>query len=117
MCKVLICHFCIIDIVLLLYLYLWLIFFSILDLNRAINIIHDSEHPVTTFALLDTGTCLMADLHFDMLMSKMGGIYIPKKATKIESKGPRYEVQDFIIKLGSVSIGPSFRGILVEVMC
>lgn len=90
--------------------------FLILDLNRAINIIHDSEHPVTTFALLDTGTCLMADLHFDMLMSKMGGIYIPKKATKIESKGPRYEVQDFIIKLGSVSIGPSFRGILVEVM-
>lgn len=85
------------------------------DPNRAVNIIHNSEHPVTTFALLDTGTCLMADSQFDMLMSKMSGLYTPKKSTKIESKGPRYEVQDFIIKLGSVSIGPSFRGILVEV--
>ncbi|GFV75101.1 mediator of RNA polymerase II transcription subunit 20 [Trichonephila clavipes] len=83
--------------------------------NRAVNIVHDSEHPVTCFALLDTGTCLMADSQFDMLMAKMAGIYIPKKAIKIESKGPRYEVQDFVIKLGSVSIGPSFRGLLVEV--
>ncbi|KAG8186568.1 hypothetical protein JTE90_020865 [Oedothorax gibbosus] len=83
--------------------------------NRIVNIIHDSEHPVTTFALLDTGTCLMADSQFDMLMLKMAGIYMPKKALKIESKGPRYEVHDFVIKLGSVSIGPSFRGILVEV--
>ncbi|XP_054711559.1 mediator of RNA polymerase II transcription subunit 20-like isoform X2 [Uloborus diversus] len=83
--------------------------------NRAVNIIHNSEHPVTTFALLDTGTCLMADSQLDMLMVKMAGIYIPKKATKIESKGPRYEIRDFVIKLGSVSIGPSFRGILVEV--
>lgn len=57
----------------------------------------------------------MADSQFDMLMAKMAGIYVPKKASKIESKGPRYEVQDFVIKLGSVSIGQSFRGILVEV--
>ncbi|KAF8766619.1 Mediator of RNA polymerase II transcription like protein [Argiope bruennichi] len=54
--------------------------------NRAVNIIHNSEHPATGFALLDTGTCLMADSHFDMLMAKMAGIYIPKKAIKIESK-------------------------------
>lgn len=92
-----------------------MLFINISDSNRIVNIIHDSEHPVTTFALLDTGTCLMADSQFDMLMLKMAGIYMPKKALKIESKGPRYEVQDFVIKLGSVSIGPSFRGILVEV--
>ncbi|XP_023230310.1 mediator of RNA polymerase II transcription subunit 20 [Centruroides vittatus] len=83
--------------------------------NRAINVIHDSEHPATCFALLDTGTCLVADTQFDMLMLKMAGIYTPKKSTKIESKGPRYEVADFLVKVGSVSMGPSFRGILVEV--
>ncbi|XP_064487988.1 mediator of RNA polymerase II transcription subunit 20-like [Ornithodoros turicata] len=82
---------------------------------RCINIIHDTEHPATCFSLLDTGLCLVADLTFDMLMMKLSGIYTAKKSTKIESKGPRYEVADFLVKVGSVSLGPSFRGILVEV--
>ncbi|KAL1416131.1 hypothetical protein MTO96_006400 [Rhipicephalus appendiculatus] len=59
--------------------------------------------------------CLVADITFDMLMLKMAGIYSAKKSTKIESRGPRYEVADFLVKVGSVSMGPSFRGILVEV--
>ncbi|CAN8018243.1 unnamed protein product, partial [Ixodes persulcatus] len=83
--------------------------------SRSVNIIHDTEHPATCFALLDTGLCLVADTTFDMLMLKMAGIYSPKKSTKMEAKGPRYEVADFLVKVGSVSMGPSFRGILVEV--
>ncbi|XP_075751517.1 mediator complex subunit 20 isoform X1 [Rhipicephalus microplus] len=83
--------------------------------SHSVNIIHDTEHPATCFALLDTGMCLVADITFDMLMLKMAGIYSAKKSPKIESRGPRYELADFLIKVGSVSMGPSFRGILVEV--
>ncbi|KAH9381420.1 hypothetical protein HPB48_009000 [Haemaphysalis longicornis] len=82
--------------------------------SRSVNIIHDTEHPATCFALLDTGMCLVADITFDMLMLKMAGIYTSKKSTKIESRGPRYEIADFLVKVGSVCMGPSFRGILVE---
>lgn len=82
---------------------------------RAVNVLHNSEQPASSFALLDTGTCLVADNLFDHLMGKLTGIYSPKKATRIESKGQRYEVVDFLVKIGSVSMGSSFKGILVEV--
>ncbi|KAH7947157.1 hypothetical protein HPB52_007761 [Rhipicephalus sanguineus] len=67
--------------------------------SHSVNIIHDTEHPATCFALLDTGMCLVADITFDMLMLKMAGIYSAKKSTKIESRGPRYEVADFLVKV------------------
>uniref|UniRef100_A0A1B0D487 Mediator of RNA polymerase II transcription subunit 20 n=1 Tax=Phlebotomus papatasi TaxID=29031 RepID=A0A1B0D487_PHLPP len=41
--------------------------------------------------------------------------YTSKKQTKTESKGPRFELGDFLIKLGSVTMSQSFKGILVEV--
>lgn len=34
---------------------------------------------------------------------------------QIESKGPRFELCDFVIKLGSVTMSQTFKGILVEV--
>jgi mediator of RNA polymerase II transcription subunit 20 len=33
----------------------------------------------------------------------------------MDSKGPKYQLGDFTVKIGSVSLGPSFRGILIEV--
>ena len=43
--------------------------------------------------------------------------YYKQKNIKIESKGQRYEMGDFIIKIGSVVFGQSatFKGVLVEV--
>ena len=40
-----------------------------------------------------------------------------RKNAKFESKGQRYEMGDFVIKIGSVVLGAntSFKGILVEV--
>uniref|UniRef100_A0A8U7P2I6 Mediator of RNA polymerase II transcription subunit 20 n=1 Tax=Corvus moneduloides TaxID=1196302 RepID=A0A8U7P2I6_CORMO len=37
------------------------------------------------------------------------------KANKIESRGTRYQYCDFLVKLGTVTMGPSARGISVEV--
>lgn len=34
---------------------------------------------------------------------------------QIESKGPRFELGDFLIKLGSVAMSQNFKGVLIEV--
>jgi len=53
---------------------------------------------------------------FDLLMLKLGQVYQRKGTNaKIESKGPRFEIKDFVVKLGSVTTAGSFKGILVEV--
>lgn len=81
------------------------------------HVLHNSEHPATAFAILDTGTCLVADNTFDQLIHKLKAFYAPKKNAKVETKGQRYEIGDFIVKIGSVVLGQniSFKGILVEV--
>ncbi|KAF3423112.1 hypothetical protein E2986_11301 [Frieseomelitta varia] len=47
-------------------------------------------------------------------MYKMSSVYT-NKMQKIESKGPRFEIGDFCVKLGSVTINQNFKGVLVEV--
>lgn len=86
--------------------------------QRTVHVLHNSEQPATVFALLESGNKtipLAADGLFDLLMMKMSGFYTPKKQTKAESKGLRYEIGDFCVKLGSVTVSSNFKGILVEV--
>uniref|UniRef100_A0A1B6CV64 Mediator of RNA polymerase II transcription subunit 20 n=2 Tax=Clastoptera arizonana TaxID=38151 RepID=A0A1B6CV64_9HEMI len=86
--------------------------------QRTVHVLHNSEQPASVFSLLETGTKtipLVADGLFDLLMLKMTPFYMSKKQTKIESKGPRYELGDFCIKLGSVTMNQTFKGVLVEV--
>lgn len=87
--------------------------------SKAVHVLHDSEYPVTTFSILDTGTGkqipLVADNLFDLLMLKMTSVYTSKKQTKIEAKGARFEYGDFLIKLGSVTMMENFKGILIEI--
>lgn len=90
--------------------------------QRIIHILHNSEQPATCFAVLDTGTVLVSDLLFELLMAKLtstkagrDAFYQQRKGFKIESRGQRYELGDFIIKIGSVSLVSNFKGILVEV--
>lgn len=98
------------------------VFIVISVTQRLIHIIHNSEHPASCFASLDTGTILVSDLLFDILMSKLTAaktgresFYQQRKGFRIESRGQRYELWDFIIKIGSVSLASNFKGILVEV--
>lgn len=80
--------------------------------------LHNSEQPASVFAILESGSKvvpLIADGLFDLLMLKMTSIYTSKKQTKIESKGARFEIGDFCVKLGSVTMSQNFKGILVEV--
>ena len=84
------------------------------------HLLHNSETPASVFALLEAASgnktvALVADNLFDLLMLKLSNFYTAKKQTKIESRGPRFEAGDFLVKLGSVTMGPAFKGILVEV--
>lgn len=80
--------------------------------------LHNSEQPASVFSILESGNKtipLVADGLFDLLMNKMTTIYTSKKQTKIEAKGPRFEIGDFCVKLGSVTMSQNFKGVLVEV--
>ncbi|PZC71944.1 hypothetical protein B5X24_HaOG212224 [Helicoverpa armigera] len=86
--------------------------------TKTVHIFHNSEQPASVFSILDTGAKnihVIADGLFDLLMMKLSQNYTSKKQTKIESKGPRFELGDFCVKLGSVTMNQSFKGILVEV--
>lgn len=82
---------------------------------RVLNVFHDSDHPASCFALLDTGACLVSSNSLDALMLNLNSFYKMKNASKMESRGPKYQLGDFSCKIGSVTMGPSFRGILIEV--
>lgn len=86
--------------------------------QRTVHVLHNSEQPATVFSILEAGQKtipLATDGLFDLLMMKMASFYQSKKQTKAESKGPRYEIGDFCVKLGTVSVSQNFKGILVEV--
>lgn len=88
--------------------------------QRSVHVLHNSENPASVFALLEAASgnktvALVTDSLFDLLMIKLGTYYQPRKQTKMESKGPRFEAGDFLVKLGSVTMGATFKGILVEV--
>ena len=82
---------------------------------KTVYILHNSEQPASCFAITDTGLCLTADTLFDGLMNKLKNYYQQRKNAKMEAKGQRYELGDFILKVGSASLAGSFKGIIVEV--
>lgn len=97
--------------------------------QKTLHVLHNSEHPATVFSVLEpqgaaskppipqTQTSnritFTSDTLFDVLLLKLSSVY--QKKLKIESKGNRYEIGDFVVKLGVVSVTGSVKGILVEV--
>ena len=78
---------------------------------RHLHVFHDTEYPLTVFSQTDSGAVLVADTNFDVLLNKLKTIF-SKKSSKIESRGLRFEWNDFLIKVGIVSIGPSGKGMM-----
>jgi len=93
----------------------WFMFVAVL--SRMVHVLHNSEQVASCIAVLDTGTCVVADSSFDLLMQKIRGFYAVRKNLRVESRGQRYKLVDFIVKVGSVVLGQtsSFKGVLVEV--
>ncbi|XP_063488897.1 mediator of RNA polymerase II transcription subunit 20 isoform X3 [Symphalangus syndactylus] len=82
--------------------------------GKLMYVMHNSEYPLSCFALFENGPCLIADTNFDVLMVKLKGFFQSAKASKIETRGTRYQYCDFLVKVGTVTMGPSARGISVE---
>jgi len=82
-------------------------------------VFHNSEQPASVFAILDNGTGktvpVVADALFDLLLLKMSSVYTSKKS-KVEIRGPRFELGDFVIKIGAININHNVKGIIVEVI-
>ena len=79
------------------------------------HILHSSEYPKTTFAVLDSMKCLVADNSLDTIFSHLKSFDTPRKAQKIEAKGFYYELKQYVVKFGSIVTGSTNRGIVVEV--
>src|SRR5687768_11639522 len=56
--------------------------------NRALNVVHSSEYPATTFSIMDNALCMTADSTIDALFNTLqGGILTGRKpSSKMESK-------------------------------
>jgi mediator of RNA polymerase II transcription subunit 20 len=83
---------------------------------KTLHIAHNSEQPATVFSVLESNNktiTFTSDTLFDLLLLKLNTFY--SKKLKIESKGSRFEIGDFIVKLGIVSASSSSKGILVEI--
>lgn len=83
---------------------------------RTLHVLHNSEQPATVFSVLEHSEkriTFTSDTLFDLLLLKLSNVYSRK--LKIESKGPRFEIGDFVVKIGIVSVAGSSKGVLVEV--
>ena len=65
--------------------------------------------------MFEEGSFLVTDVMIVSFLSKLRDFWQPKKGGKIESKGNRYELGDFIIKVGIVTVGPNTKGVAIEV--
>ncbi|XP_028854262.1 mediator of RNA polymerase II transcription subunit 20 isoform X2 [Denticeps clupeoides] len=83
--------------------------------SKLLYVMHNSEAPLSCTALFEGGPCLMADGNFDVLMVKLKSHFQNAKGHKVESRGARYRYCDFLVKLGTVTMNSSARGISVEV--
>lgn len=88
--------------------------------TKILQTFHDTEKPLTSFALIDNGQHhLLADSgSFDTLVQTyLNQIYPCKKSQKIESSGKKFELSeaDFVIRIGQVLQEHSLRGITVEI--
>ncbi len=82
-----------------------------------IHMLHSSEFPRTTFAVLDSMNCIVADNTLDAIFLNLRQFYTPntKKGQKIEVKGYIHQVDQYLIKFGSIVLGSSNKGMVVEV--
>lgn len=83
---------------------------------KAVHLLHGSEYPKSTFLVLDTVmNCMVADASLDAIFSNLKAFFAPRKGLKIEVKGHHHEVQQYAVKFGSLLLGATSRGVIVEV--
>lgn len=87
---------------------------------KMIQTFHDTEKPLTTFALFENGHhYLLADsVNFDIILSTyFDQLYQNRKQQRFECSGMKFELcdADFIIRIGQVLHEQNLRGITIEI--
>ena len=59
--------------------------------------------------------CMVAENTLDGIFVNLRQFYAPRKGQRIEVKGYHHEVKRYVIKIGSIVIGSTNKGIVVEV--
>jgi len=49
-----------------------------------VHVLHCTEYPRSTFVVMDSGNCLVADISFDIIMSHLKGFFVLRKGLKFE---------------------------------
>ncbi|XP_004227208.2 mediator of RNA polymerase II transcription subunit 20-like [Ciona intestinalis] len=83
--------------------------------SKTLHLIHSTEYPASRFACFEDGPSIVSDVMLPSFLSKLRSVWQPRKGGRIESKGHRYELGDFVLKTGIISMGPSTKGISLEV--
>lgn len=87
---------------------------------KLLQLFHDSEKPLTTFAMIDNGNnyILAESGSFDTILTTyFDQIYTCRKQQRVECSGMRFEIceADFVIRIGQVLQEHSLRGITIEI--
>lgn len=82
---------------------------------KLLHLLHYSEYPHLTFSVLENNTCMVSESGFDLIIEKLKSFYMPRKGGKIEVKGPKYRLGDFVIRIGSITQMSNFKGLILEI--
>ncbi len=100
-------------------------------LQHAVHLYHHSDFPETTFTLCQSATgtdvqqqqepvapvCAVSDRNFDKILNKMRDVLTPKVQATVHCRGDKFSFGgDFLLKVGTASVGTSFKAVLVEVI-
>ena len=81
-----------------------------------VYLLHSSEYTRSSFLLVDSGTCVVAENTLDTIFGHLKLFYVPRTQLKTEAKGQLYTVKEkYAVKFGAISVGGGSRGIVVEV--
>ncbi|XP_065185925.1 mediator of RNA polymerase II transcription subunit 20-like [Sycon ciliatum] len=83
--------------------------------NYPLHVLLSSEDESSSYAITGSGVCLSGDRDLSLIIAQLKTFYTKRLSITIEAKGPRYQLGDFLIKPGVVSMGPSAHSNILEV--
>lgn len=83
--------------------------------TKVLNVLTSSEYPTTAFSLFENGSTIVTDSSFDLILANLGAFYTAKKLARMEVKGQRWSLNDFIVKIGPCTMGPNFKAVVAEI--
>lgn len=83
--------------------------------QKVLNLIISSEYPASAFSLIENGPSIVADASFELILSNLSSFYSSKKLAHMEVRGQKWSLNDFTVKMGSCTMGPSFKEVVAEI--